>query len=194
MFVSVLSLVMMWPVWVVSSSQCPPGWHDTSIADMGCLWFGNVTETWYEASRICNSLQPGAQLLEIRSSEEIWTFLDKSTEFVVAGIWLFSSYNGFPGGRGGGLFNDFKANLTSLRQVGSHYWWVGGSDLSVEGGWVWTSSGLAVGDFLWHSDQPDGLIGHDCLLLSNIHQYSGFDNLCGAHFDPICQLQPQRLQ
>ena len=86
MFVSVLSLVMMWPVWVVSSSQCPPGWHDTSIADMGCLWFGNVTETWYEASRICNSLQPGAQLLEIRSSEEIWTFLDKSTEFVVAGI------------------------------------------------------------------------------------------------------------
>ena len=75
-------------------------------------------------------------------------------------------------------------------QVGRHFWWVGGSDISVEGGWVWTSTGEKVGDFIWDASQPNNLIGYDCLLLNNLHQYSGFDNLCSAYFDPICQYQP----
>ena len=58
------------PSLVVASSDCPAGWYDTSIADLGCLWFGNVTQTWYEAPDLCNSVQAGAGLLEIRSPEE----------------------------------------------------------------------------------------------------------------------------
>ena len=55
---------------MVASSECPSGWYDASIADLGCLWFGNETQNWYDAAAHCSSVQAGSVLLEIRSPEE----------------------------------------------------------------------------------------------------------------------------
>merc|ERR1711997_1207859 len=48
-------------------------------------------------------------------------------------------------------------------QVGNKLWWTGGTDFGEEGDWTWSRSRESVGDFVWHSSEPNSGIGSDCM-------------------------------
>ena len=51
-------------------SNCPNGWIDGGLVDMGCLYFNHSQPlSWFEAAKSCQQEYPGAKLVEILTSE-----------------------------------------------------------------------------------------------------------------------------
>ena len=59
--------------WISSSSswvsECPEGWRDAAVVDMGCLLFSDDRMFWTEASQYCHNACANATMLEILTSE-----------------------------------------------------------------------------------------------------------------------------
>ena len=70
---------------------------------------------------------------------------------------------------------------------GGNSWWTSGTDVGREGSWNWAPSSASVGDFIWHSNQPDGGFDQNCLYLSPTYDYLGNDYPCTSSLYPICQ-------
>ena len=72
----------------------------------------------------------------------------------------------------------------------SHDFWLGATDLGVEGVFKWMESEMFVEDFIWHSDQPDGGITQNCMYWEN---GGARDASCDGHtwhgdsIHPLCQ-------
>merc|ERR1712037_9453 len=64
----------------------------------------------------------------------------------------------------------------------SHSWWTSGTDTGREGEWYWASTLTAVGNFIWHSDQPTETLTENCLRLSS---GMGYDRPCNEVNFPI---------
>ena len=62
-------------------------------------------------------------------------------------------------------------------QVGS--WWTSGTDAGKEGVWRWAASLVPVGDFIWHSGQPNDGLNGNCLYLT-ASSFLGYDGRCST--------------
>ena len=75
---------------------------------------------------------------------------------------------------------------------GKRHWWTAATDLGLEGVWRWLRSGETVGDFVWDksSNEPNGGVGSDCMLLNYQEGYLGWDASCTrTDVYPACQVQ-----
>ena len=76
---------------------------------------------------------------------------------------------------------------------GKRHWWTAATDLGWEGVWKWMGNGQTwVGDFVWDkaSNEPNGGIGSDCMLLNYQEGYLGWDVSCTrTDVYPACQIQ-----
>ena len=72
-------------------------------------------------------------------------------------------------------------------QLNSHSWWVGASDIGLEGRWIWMRSLTSVNDFIWHSSQPNIGTRGNCLHIYSGYGYEGDDDPCTYKYYPICQ-------
>ena len=66
-------------------------------------------------------------------------------------------------------------------------WWTAGTDLGVEGRWVWMISLTPVGSFMWMETQPNNGLEGNCLYLYPNNDYLGADDDCRSLHYPICQ-------
>merc|ERR1712179_206717 len=73
----------------------------------------------------------------------------------------------------------------------AHYWWTAGTDLAIEGRWIWATTLTAVEDFVWRSDGsfPRESLDRNCLTLDPGYGYLGYDAYCDSLKFPICQMK-----
>ena len=117
--------------------------------------------TWMEAVDFCGGVDPpGAYLAEIKSESQ--------QEFLASEAAYISSQGYYTG-----------------------YWWAGGHDLDHDGTWVWLHSIQLideVGFTAWGpSQQPDGGLSSNCMILWHTQNYTWADVGCYGHYHAVCQ-------
>merc|ERR1712113_1052770 len=55
----------------------------------------------------------------------------------------------------------------------NHQWWTAGTDVGREGQWYWATTLTEVGDFVWHTGEPNSGITVNCLYLHPSYGYEG---------------------
>ncbi|XP_062581843.1 perlucin-like protein [Saccostrea cucullata] len=75
-----------------------------------------------------------------------------------------------------------------VQRQNGHTYWLGGSDWTTEGAWVWETTGKAISYTNWHHGQPDNShnIEH-CLYLDTQSHYRWFDRDCHDALHYICE-------
>merc|ERR1712212_1256185 len=71
----------------------------------------------------------------------------------------------------------------------THNWWTTGTDVGINGQWVWATTYTAVEDFIWGGDFPSDIDNYNCLVLNSGSNYLGANWPCGESYNPICQLK-----
>merc|ERR1712192_259914 len=70
-----------------------------------------------------------------------------------------------------------------------HLWWTAGTDVGINGRWIWATTLTAVEDYVWKSGYPNAANAYNCLSLHPTYGYLGFNSNCDAAYFPICQLK-----
>ncbi|XP_052695769.1 perlucin-like protein [Crassostrea angulata] len=67
--------------------------------------------------------------------------------------------------------------------------WLGGTDMTVEGKWVWQSTGTLFSYSAWDMarGQPNNYANQDCLSLYRPYGLTWCDESCGASYQYICE-------
>merc|ERR1712051_591343 len=52
-------------------------------------------------------------------------------------------------------------------------WWTAGTDVGINGQWIWITSLTAVEDFMWNSGYPDSYDAYNCMFLHHSWEYLG---------------------
>ena len=76
------------------------------------------------------------------------------------------------------VFLQMELEVIAEAEGKNHHWWTAGTDLGVEGRWIWITTLTA------HS-----LTLYNCLELHPDYGYLGFDEICNSERFPICQLK-----
>merc|ERR1712156_184236 len=84
-------------------------------------------------------------------------------------------------------FLQMELNMVEGIEGTKHNWWTAGTDVGIEGQWFWVTTLTEVGDFVWHSDEPNSGTAYNCLYLS-YGGYEGYDYNCESALYPICQI------
>ncbi|XP_078314553.1 perlucin-like [Crassostrea virginica] len=80
----------------------------------------------------------------------------------------------------------FIENL--LQGLHGRMYWLGGSDWSKEGSWVWEPYGSAINYTNWHHGQPDNTHNAEhCLLLDRHSRFQWMDYNCHEPLHYICE-------
>lgn len=68
--------------------------------------------------------------------------------------------------------------------------WLGGTDVQIEGEWVWTGNVQAMGSYKnWAPGEPNNANGNEhCLEMDMGGQYQWNDNNCENRFNFICEI------
>lgn len=68
--------------------------------------------------------------------------------------------------------------------------WLGGTDVQIEGEWVWTGNVQAMGSYTnWAPGEPNNANGNEhCLEMDMGGQYHWNDNNCENRFNFICEM------
>lgn len=68
--------------------------------------------------------------------------------------------------------------------------WLGGTDVQIEGEWVWTGNVQAMGSYRnWAPGEPNNANGNEhCLEMDMGGQYHWNDNNCENRFNFICEM------
>merc|ERR1711951_179288 len=84
-----------------------------------------------------------------------------------------------------------QRELTVIEEFeGRHFqWWTAGTDVGINGQWIWIASLTAVEDFLWYGRFPSSHDDYNCMSLFWSHEFLGVNNPCDKTFYPICQLK-----
>ena len=69
---------------------------------------------------------------------------------------------------------------------GGTWWWLGATDTSREGDWVWMASLSPVEQFVWYVNNPNDRTSSSCMTMYSTHG-SAQDASCQTTFKPICQ-------
>ena len=87
-------------------------------------------------------------------------------------------------------FLQMELDVIANAEGEAHYWWTAGTDLGIEGRWIWATTLTAVEDFVWISaDYPTESLDRNCLALAYNHGYLGYDANCDDLWFPICQMK-----
>merc|ERR1719341_2962236 len=67
-------------------------------------------------------------------------------------------------------FLQMELDVIANAEGANHNWWTAGTDLGIEGRWIWATTLTAVEDFVWISDDfPRSSLDLNCLHLSPAH-------------------------
>ncbi|CAC5388677.1 unnamed protein product [Mytilus coruscus] len=69
--------------------------------------------------------------------------------------------------------------------------WISGTDLLVDGEWIWAKEGRSINYFRWAPGQPDSshmnLGGEDCIDLIRSKNFMWNDAPCESHINFVCE-------
>ena len=82
-------------------------------------------------------------------------------------------------------FIQMEANVLADHE-GARHWWTSGTDVGVEGVWMWATSYSPVGEFLWYNNYPSRA-SSSCLMLYHPYNFLGINSACTNTYYPICQ-------
>ncbi|XP_048733100.1 perlucin-like isoform X2 [Ostrea edulis] len=75
-----------------------------------------------------------------------------------------------------------------LQRVNDHQYWLGGSDWTIEGKWIWEPRGVAFNFTSWSHGEPDNRHNEQhCLLLDTHSHNQWFDHDCNDARHYICE-------
>lgn len=81
----------------------------------------------------------------------------------------------------------FVVNQIKLSRL-SPYFWIGGTDIMVEGEWVWAKSGERITHGYWYPGEPNNKdVGQDCLMISTYESYQWDDIACNSNVYYVCE-------
>merc|ERR1711934_184774 len=87
-------------------------------------------------------------------------------------------------------FLQMELDVIANAEGATHHWWTAGTDLGIEGRWIWATTLTGVEDFVWiSSNYPHEDLNLNCLSLSPGNGYLGYETDCDAHRFPICQMK-----
>merc|ERR1712181_128793 len=87
-------------------------------------------------------------------------------------------------------FLQMELDVMANAEGTTHQWWTAGTDLGIEGRWIWATTLTAVEDFIWIDGYPRYPAPYaNCLSLEPTRGYFGYDEGCSAKRFPICQLK-----
>merc|ERR1711934_746721 len=87
-------------------------------------------------------------------------------------------------------FLQMELDVIANAEGTTHFWWTAGTDLGIEGRWIWATTLTAVEDFVWMlSGYPTENLYVNCLSLHRDYGYLGYDKNCDALRFPICQMK-----
>merc|ERR1712037_259085 len=77
-------------------------------------------------------------------------------------------------------FLQMELDVIANAEGEAHYWWTAGTDLGIEGRWIWATTLTAVEDFVWRTDDrpPTENLVLNCLSLNFGNGYLGYDVDC----------------
>ena len=61
-------LIVSWEVSSLATGNCPAGWLDASLVNLGCLYFSSTTSTWLDAAKFC--ADQNSYMIEIHTEEQ----------------------------------------------------------------------------------------------------------------------------
>ena len=79
---------------------------------------------------------------------------------------------------------------------GKRHWWTSGTDVGVDGVWMWATSYTPVEEFMWDKGYPVSSRDRNCMMLNHDHQFLGYNYACehcslfteqDTVVHPICQ-------
>ena len=87
-------------------------------------------------------------------------------------------------------FLQMELDVIANAEGTTHSWWTAGTDLGIEGRWIWATTLTAVEDFVWlDANYPTENLKLNCLSLHHGFEYLGYDENCDAARFPICQMK-----
>merc|ERR1711971_1521455 len=86
-------------------------------------------------------------------------------------------------------FLQMELDVIANAEGTTHYWWTAGTDLGINGRWIWATTLTAVEDYVWIDSFPNAVTAYNCLALHPSYGYFGFNINCDAAYFPICQLK-----
>merc|ERR1719341_2090136 len=87
-------------------------------------------------------------------------------------------------------FLQMELDVIANAEGAVHRWWTGGTDLGIEGRWIWATTLTAVEDFVWVDDShPRSNLNWNCLAVHPSYGYLGYDDSCILTCFPICQMK-----
>merc|ERR1712037_478541 len=81
-------------------------------------------------------------------------------------------------------FLQMELDVIANAEGTTHFWWTAGTDLGIEGRWIWATTLTAVEDFVWITGYPNSSLDKNCLALSYNYEYLGFDYFCDSKYFP----------
>jgi hypothetical protein len=191
--------------------------------ELGCIHLNSSDAfTWEEANIYCQE-KKNATLVEIQTEEQLEfitivcifltilvTLHTMEATWVELGCIHLNSSDAFTWEEANIYCQEKNATLVEIQteeqlefldmllvlndHSDSHVCWTAGTDLGVEGHWIWMRS-LTEVDFVWGPEQPSNGIHYNCMYLSDDISYTAYDGSCKySTGNPICQqaLLPKR--
>lgn len=83
--------------------------------------------------------------------------------------------------------SSFYDEIIILTLLGS--FWIGFTDISVEGEWVWTSTQTAAHFTDWKPGEPNNSNNEDCATITQGYSFHWNDESCSVRNNFICEME-----
>merc|ERR1712037_204622 len=87
-------------------------------------------------------------------------------------------------------FLQMELNVIADHDGGGKQWWTAGTDVGINGRWIWATTLAPVEEYVFHPDHPNGdIVQCNYLLLSPAYEYLAFTQSATYKCNPICQMK-----
>ena len=143
----------------IHGSPCPKYWTDATHVGLGCLFFNTTTKMTWPEAQISCAS-------ENNHGHLVEIFNQEQKNFLV--------YKAF--------------EIEALTGMG-RYWWIGLTDETFEGRWIWPYSLKEAEFFAWNTGQPSCGTNCNYVALYYGHDYKWDDIISnGSNLYPLCQI------